>query len=208
MTITPKRPTHPTTRCATSADLPSVTRTLASAFADDPSMRWLLVTTDRAEERLAPTVRALASRALQDAGAEVHVSDDADAVAIWKDVGCWKATPGHLLHVMPGIVRSFRWRAAHLVRGLARVERLHPEEPHRYLSCLGTHRGAQGRGLGGSVLAPMLERCDDEGIPVYAESSNARNLAFYHRQGFVAYGDPVEPCRGAPPVYPIWRAPR
>jgi GNAT superfamily N-acetyltransferase len=208
MTNTSSHRTPPTARGATSADLPTITATLASAFADDPLMAWLLGRTDRAEQRLAPLFRAVASRALHESGAEVHVADDAKAAAIWKDVGCWKATPAHLLHVMPGMIRSFRWRSALLVRGLATVERLHPEEPHRYLSCLGTHQAAQGAGLGASVLAPMLQRCDDEGIPVYAESSNPRNLAFYHRHGFVEHGDPIEPCRGAPLVYPIWRAPR
>jgi GNAT superfamily N-acetyltransferase len=208
MTTTPNQQTPPTARGATSADLATITQTLASAFADDPLMEWLLQRTDRAEERLAPLFRGVASRALHEPGADVHVSADGAAVAIWKDVGCWKASPGHLVRVMPGMIRSFRWRASLLLRGLATVERHHPEEPHRYLACLGTHGAAQGKGLGSTVLSRMLERCDEEGIPVYAESSNPRNLAFYFRHGFAEHGDAIRPTPTAPPVFPIWRDPR
>ena len=201
-------PRHITVRDATSSDIPTLTATLASAFADDPLMGWLLGRTARPEERLVPLFRAMTTTALHETGSELHVAADGETVAIWKDVGCWKASPGHLARVMPGMVRSFRWRAALLLRGLATIERIHPDEPHRYLACLGTHRGAQGKGHGGAVLARMLERCDDEGVAVYAESSNPRNLAFYHRHGFVPLGDEIRPGNDAPPVFPIWRDPR
>jgi ribosomal protein S18 acetylase RimI-like enzyme len=201
-------PHHTTVRDATSSDMSTLAITLASAFADDPLMGWLLGRTDRPEERLVPVFRAMATTALHETGGDVHVTADGEAVAIWRDVGCWKASAGHLARVMPGMIRSFRWRAALLLRGLAKVERVHPDEPHRYLACLGTHRDAQGEGLGSAVLGRMLARCDEDGIPVYAESSNPQNLAFYYRHGFVRYGDEVRPGHDAPPVFPIWRDPR
>lgn len=47
------------------------------------------------------------------------------------------------------------------------VERRHPREPHWYLALLATDPSVQGRGLGTALLAPVLEQCAREGIPVY-----------------------------------------
>jgi hypothetical protein len=38
------------------------------------------------------------------------------------------------------------------------------------------------------LLRQLLERSDRSGVPVYLESSNARNLSFYARHGFLALG--------------------
>lgn len=42
----------------------------------------------------------------------------------------------------------------------------------------------QGRGLGGALMRPMLERCDREGLPAYLEASSERSAALYERLGF------------------------
>ena len=49
----------------------------------------------------------------------------------------------------------------------------------------------KGRGLGGKVLAPMLERCDRTATVAYLESSNPANIAFYRRHGFETTGELV-----------------
>ena len=43
----------------------------------------------------------------------------------------------------------------------------------------------QGQGLGAMVIAPVLERCDAEGVRAYLDSTNPRNRPFYRRLGFV-----------------------
>ena len=43
------------------------------------------------------------------------------------------------------------------------VDRDHPEEPHWYLSLLATDPTAQGKGIGSTLLAPVLDRCDHGG---------------------------------------------
>jgi ribosomal protein S18 acetylase RimI-like enzyme len=88
------------------------------------------------------------------------------------------------------------------------VERLHPKgPPHWYLGVLGTRKKAQGRGVGSSLLAPVLDRCDDEGIPAYLESSKHSNIAFYRRHGFEVTGEIPLPF-GGPSVWSMWRDPR
>jgi ribosomal protein S18 acetylase RimI-like enzyme len=61
--------------------------------------------------------------------------------------------------------------------------------------------------VGGRVLQPVLERCDDEGLPAYLESSNPRNWSFYERHGFRPLDELPMPS-GAPTVLAMRRDPR
>ncbi|MFI5028043.1 MAG: GNAT family N-acetyltransferase [Solirubrobacterales bacterium] len=72
----------------------------------------------------------------------------------------------------------------------ARSEAAHPqEEPHYYLSLLGTHPGRRGRGLGMGLLADDLGRIDAEGAAAFLESSNPANDHHYERLGFGLWGE-------------------
>jgi len=91
-------------------------------------------------------------------------------------------------------------------RLLDAVDKAHPHGPHWYLALLGTDPVVQGRGIGGRLLAPVLERCDREGLPAYLETQKASNLAFYGRLGFDVTR--VIELPGAPMVWTMTRPPR
>ena len=86
------------------------------------------------------------------------------------------------------------------------VDKLHPTEPHWYLFLLGTDPVVQGRGVGGRLVQPVLDRCDAEGLPAYLETQKESNLAFYGRLGFEV-GQKLEHA-GAPPIWTMTRRPR
>jgi ribosomal protein S18 acetylase RimI-like enzyme len=90
--------------------------------------------------------------------------------------------------------------------GLARIDAHHPQEPHLYLSVLGTDPSAQGRGIGSALLTPALAQCDADGVPAYLESSKERNVAFYARHGF-RVTEELDLPRG-PRMWLMWREPR
>ena len=56
-------------------------------------------------------------------------------------------------------------------------------------------------------VRPVLERCDREGIGAYLESSNPRNIPFYHRLGFEVVNENWTPDNVAV-MTGMWRAPR
>ena len=64
------------------------------------------------------------------------------------------------------------WRHAREVRG-----------PHYYVRTALPPQ-MQGRGLGGALMGPTLERCDRKGLPAYIEASSERSAALYERLGF------------------------
>jgi ribosomal protein S18 acetylase RimI-like enzyme len=94
-----------------------------------------------------------------------------------------------------------------LARGFGGMEMLHPKRPpHWYLAVLGTDPAAQGQGLGSAALAPVLERCDADGVGAYLESSKESNIAFYARHGFRVTRE-IRLPRG-PKLWAMWRDPR
>ena len=186
-------------RTATTADIPALSATLARAFHDDPVATYALPSDRRRPRQLGrfytERLRTLVPEEL------VFCDDERRVAALWAPPDKWHTPLGELLRV-----RTFSWRSPLFLVGGMQVERRHPTEPHYYLAILGADPSAQGTGLGSRVLAPMLDRCDTEGVPAYLESSKERNLDFYARHGFRVTDDMRLPL--GPPMWFMWRAPR
>ena len=187
-------------RTATADDVGVLARTLARAFHDDPLAEFSHPRASRREARLAffftGRLRTLVDEEL------CVCSDERTGAALWAPPDRWHVPGREALRT----VRLLNRRAPLVAAGFARMERRHPREPHFYLATLGVSPEAQGRGLGSALLAPMLERCDREGVPAYLESSKERNLAFYGRHGFRVREEMRFP-RG-PRLWLMWRDPR
>ncbi len=67
-----------------------------------------------------------------------------------------------------------------------------------YLSILGVAPAAQGQGLGGPLIAPILQSADDSGCASYLETFTPRNMSFYSRMGFEVAAELFEPLTAAP----------
>jgi GNAT superfamily N-acetyltransferase len=65
-----------------------------------------------------------------------------------------------------------------------------------YLSILGVHPNAQGRGTGARLLAPTMQEANDAGVSCYLETFGDRGLPFYERVGFQRIATHVEPTTG------------
>jgi len=77
-----------------------------------------------------------------------------------------------------------------LIRDFRRVDRSHPKTPHRHLPALGVRPEAQGRGIGGLLVAEYARRCDEVGLEGYLETtrwadpSRRAQERLYERYGF------------------------
>jgi GNAT superfamily N-acetyltransferase len=108
-------------------------------------------------------------------------------------------------HLLKELVGS---RAPDVAELLHRFDRAHPRnEPHYYLSLLGTRDEHRGRGLGMALLEENLARIDAERMPAYLESSNPGNNHRYESVGFVAVVTFQAPGDG-PVVTGMWRKSR
>jgi ribosomal protein S18 acetylase RimI-like enzyme len=191
-----------TVRQATAAEYPQVAGVMGKAFADDPIVSWVY-----RGRNVAPKLSKYTSALLRTVGhrREVWVSEGFDGAAIWAPPGEFRIGGAEIFRMMTRMFGAFG-RPSAMPANLA-VEKLHPEEPHWYLELLGTVPERQGHGLGAAVLKPVLDRCDEEGIPAWAWSSNRRNLGFYYRHGFEVLEERPF-TKGAPPIFPIRREPR
>ncbi|MFX0144787.1 MAG: GNAT family N-acetyltransferase [Candidatus Hodarchaeota archaeon] len=55
---------------------------------------------------------------------------------------------------------------------------------HWYLQNIAVKPEEQGKGYGGLLLKVMIDKIDSEGLPIYLETNNEKNLRFYKKYGF------------------------
>jgi GNAT superfamily N-acetyltransferase len=197
---------NPAVRPATEADHEAAAEALALAFADDPCWAHLLpVDRTRPEQLLAYFSTEIES--LTPEYRQVWVTEDGGGAAVWAPPGRWQVPFGLTMREARQLTGVFRSRTPLGLWTAMRLERHHPKTPeHWYLHYLGVEPRRQGKGLGGALLAPVLERCDREGVPAYLESSTERNRVLYERNGFDLTGVFKMPVKG-PPVREMWRDP-
>ena len=168
-----------------------------SAFEDDPFMGWLFP--DDATRRASLTRWWEFTLDHLSSGTELHGTRADGCVAYWQSPRseAEKANEGDDHHEESDSHGEFMAMMNELLgdlvpsrlEGLGQIHQARPSEPHWYLAVLGTSSDQQSRGLGGKVLAPMLDRCDRTGMLAYLESSNPANVGFYRRHRFETTGE-------------------
>ena len=178
--------------------------TLTQAFLADPLMAWIFDDASTRPAHLAHWWQWMLDH--MPGHAEVLATADDHSAALWygPDPTDDDAQRDFVAMLVDLIGEA---RAHEKFRGLSVIPLAHPHDVrHWYLAAVGTRPHAQGQGSGVRVLAPVLARADTEQVGVYLESSNARNVSFYERLGFVVTGTIDIP--GGPSLTPMWRSPR
>lgn len=192
-------------RKATASDVPAMARALALAFDDDPVMSWFFPDAGRRRRRL-PAFMTTLLRLSALPHDHVYTTDSWKGGALWNPPGTWQTSLRGQIRLLPSMARTLGLRLATVGRIFPVIEKHHPREPHWYLLMLGTEPRWQGQGIGSALMEPVLERCDEEGMPAYLESSKEQNIPFYSRHGFEVRAEIRLP--GGPPMWPMWRNPR
>jgi ribosomal protein S18 acetylase RimI-like enzyme len=193
----------PRPRVASPQDRDVVVEILVSAFYDDPTWSWAFPD---------PSLRAGQHRRLWGLFVEgamrypwVWLSQGDNSTSVWIPPDGTDLSEEQEAALEPAIVEMLGADAAPVLAGLELFDRAHPrEEPHFYLSLLGTRAGARGRGYGLDLLAGNLRRIDESGMPAYLEASNPANVALYERHGFEVHGSFTLPADG-PEIFTMWR---
>ena len=190
-------------RTATSADLSAVTKTISRAFHEDPTWSWAFPDPSRRQEQYAVFWEFMIVGAMRYPW--VLMTDGAEVASVWIPPGGTEIAKEAEADVEPLLKDLVGPRAAEVMELLERFDAAHPrEEPHFYLSLLGTDPAHAGRGLGMALLAENLERIDGERMPAYLESSNPANNHRYERHGFAEVGEFFPPGSDTP-VTGMWR---
>lgn len=132
-----------------------------------------------------------------------------DAATMWAGPGADLSIPPSTLMRL-GLAQQIFGSEGAIDRGTLAGEAMaaaHPEEPHLYLFTVGVRQASQGKGLGTTMLKPVLATADAERLPVYLENTNPKNNSFYCRLGFEKTGELNLPA-DAPVVSTMWRPPQ
>ncbi len=190
-------------RRATAEDIPRLKAVLAEAFFEDPVFGWLMPEEGKRRARLRRYF-AIELRHMALPRGQVWTRSDLTGAALSTPPGAWRVPPHatlleggafgiHLLRAAR-LGSAMEWRHAREVRG-----------PHYYVRDIGVLPQMQGRGLGGALMGPTLERCDRKGLPAYIEASSERSAALYERLGFRLTGELR--VAGSPPLRLMLRLP-
>ena len=183
-----------------------MTETISLAFHDDPTWSWAFPDALRRQEQCAVFWRFLIAGALRYPW--VLMTEGCEVASVWIPPGGTEIAPGDEAQVAPLLEELVGGRAEEVIELLDRFEAAHPrDEPHYYLSLLGTHPSHVGRGIGMGLLGENLARIDRERMPAYLESSNPANNHRYRRYGFEKIGE-FYPPGGNTPVTTMWREAR
>ncbi|MFD0418032.1 GNAT family N-acetyltransferase [Streptomyces sp. NPDC127108] len=192
-------------RRAEESDRAEVVGLLDEAFMWDPVSSWVFPDEEWRRKRHGGLMEAFLDMAL--AEGYVDIAEDGSGVALWWSVPAGPAPEGaadgpvHLRQVVdPGNER---------VETIGRLTmEIHPSDrPHQYLHMIGVKPERQGKGIGSALVAPVLARCDREGLHAYLEASSVRGRELYLRLGFTDLGSALDLPDG-PRMWPMWREPQ
>jgi ribosomal protein S18 acetylase RimI-like enzyme len=192
-------------RLATTNDAQGIGLALARAFENDPLYAWLLPVASTRVARLTKLFTTLARHVFVPEGVS-YTFDAHDGAALWVPPGAPAVRVGAALFSARGVVSSLGTRMIPGGRVLAKLEAVHPKEPHHYLAMLGVSPAQQGKGLSRSLVAPMLARADAEKRLAYLETAKESNIALYRRFGFEVTGELQ--ALDAPKLWCMTRTPR
>ena len=185
----------------TAADVDRAVAVLTLAFGTDPAARWAYPDPAQYLTYWPAFIRAFAGAAI-DQGSGYAAANYA-GVALW---------------LPPGTGPDEDELAALIQRSIpahdqddffAVVEQMganHPHAPHWYLPLIGVEPTRQGRGVGSTLLAHALRRCDDDQLPAYLEATSTGSRALYERHGFATLT--TIQVGASPPIWPMLRKPQ
>jgi ribosomal protein S18 acetylase RimI-like enzyme len=185
-------------------------RMMARAFQEDPFFTF--VTPDPLRRaRLLPWIFSKLLRYGQGYG-RVDTTPGLEGLAIW--LGPRQTSPslvgilrsGMFLFPLKFSQREFA-RSKRLADYAARLHQKVAPGRHWYLYELGTDPATRGRGVGRSLLQPVLAQADKDALPCYLETCNEKNLSFYKQSGFTLF-DHGKACPDGPDTWAMLRTPQ
>jgi GNAT superfamily N-acetyltransferase len=180
-------------------------RILVDSFYRDPLWSWAMPDDDRRRAQHRAVWALFVEAAVPHSW--VWLTGNGSATSLWIPPGVSELTDEQAEQFEPMLVDLMGAGAARVLQAFDVLDQGHPhDEPHYYLSLLGTDPARLGHGYGLGLLAANLRRIDELGLPAYLEASNEANVPLYARYGFRPRARLVMPDDG-PDVVTMWRDP-
>ena len=157
--------------------------TILISFSSDPFVRWFW---PKASDYVncIPAFEAFGGGAIDHGSA--YTTNDFEGVALWFPPG-FGPNEGDFVSFLEKTAAADSLEDG--FRVFEAMEQYHPKEPCWYLPLIGVDPIHQGKGIGSALMKYALERCDEQGISSYLESTNPKNISLYERYGFEVMGE-------------------
>ena len=162
-------------RKAVPEDLSQISTALSRAFLDDPVMSWAIPDEQR-RQRILPDFFSLYTEVFLRHDESYTTREEVIGAALWAPPGRLPVSGedaedfGRRMEEMAGVDAPRFLEVGKL------VDDYHPHGSYYYLQFLGVAPGRQGQGIGAALMAPVLERCDREGMRAYLEAIDPQLL--------------------------------
>ncbi len=180
-------------------ELGPASEVLARAFYRDPLQNYTFP--DDAERAAHSPAHFAAALKYGFKFGEVYTLDGVPGASIWLKPGETEITPERAeaggFTALPGQIGEEAFNR--FFTAISYAEELHKAdvpEPHWYTMVLGVDPEFQGEGYGPALLRPIFERSADDRTPIYLETGQPKNVAFYEKLGFRVLRDVIEPSSG------------
>ena len=169
----------------------NLAKTLALAFNDYPSFKYVLPIKESRVDKLAILFEVI-SRYTSRYGNILKTSENECALLYFlpnhqsisnvKMIGCGA------LKILTKLGVKFISKQNSIDKIQNALRRKHAPPHHSYLMTIGTNPKFQGKGYGGKLLEMYLAEMDLKNIPVYLETAKEENVQIYKRYGFQVKG--------------------
>jgi GNAT superfamily N-acetyltransferase len=120
---------------------------------------------------------------------DVHTNPDVSGFVCWlhpekTDLSYWGALVSGFL------LAPFRWGFKNYKRVFecedytSNVHKRLMDRPHYYVWGAAVEPTHHGKGIGTQLMQPGIERADQQGVPIYLETHDPKNIRFYEKLGF------------------------
>lgn len=159
----------------------------ADAYVDYPLHNWFFG--GRYDENLSEKIMEISLRTMAKDGVMYADSEELNGFAVWLPMGFTgsKTIPFLTNGGLKLIFQSGLGLVGRLITYETYAMKLKKEFTDNvdwYLYNLSVKKSAQGMGIAGKLLRPMLEFCDNENIVAYLETNKEGNVSLYKHFGF------------------------
>ena len=168
-------------------DLDKLAKVAADAYRDYPLHNWF--TKGKYDARASELLMLISLRTMTEDAVIYADSPDMNGFAAWLPFGFTgnKALPflanggfELILHSGLGIIS----RLQHYENYAMGLKKEFTDNYDWYLFNLSVKKDAQGKGIAGKLMRPMLQFCDDERMVAYLETNKQENVGMYRHFGF------------------------
>ncbi|MCP4132962.1 MAG: GNAT family N-acetyltransferase [bacterium] len=169
---------------ATKNDIPVICEILSKAFDSDPFVNWMIKQDKIREKRMMRVFHMFTKHFVMEYG-HALIAEDKQGAALWIPPNNFSASALKQLRAIPAYFRAIgAGKIVNRLYGLNYLESFHLQESHFYLMFIGTDPESQGKGVGKSLMEPILELCDSRGVAAYLEATTEEVTGFYRPFGF------------------------